>query len=263
VAFVLWQRAIGTDALVPFSLVRRTQVGASLEAFFLMMTTIVSVYYLPFWYQVNGSSAIQSGIDILPYTLSFMFGAVVSSGIALVTGRYRHLLFAGPLIAAVGAGLLMFITPSTSSSRLIIYQIILGYGLGFCFQWTYVAIQVEWADEPEQATRSSGVATFISLFGGITGLSVAGAVFNNRLVCELEQIPDFPFSLISALQESMLVVQTLPDDLRQEAMAAIVKALRIVFLIPLVAAILAAGSSLIVVNHNMKGRAVITGISDV
>jgi len=99
-----------------------------------MMSLIISTYYLPYFYQAKGSSASRSGINILPFMMSMVGGVLCGGGIAGRTGRYWHCLIVGPLIAAVGAGLLFTIDAQTPNSRVIGFQILLGFGIGLAYQ---------------------------------------------------------------------------------------------------------------------------------
>jgi len=154
-----------------------------------------------------------------------------------------------------GSALLFTVQASTSRAHMIGYQILLGCGLGSATQSTYVAIQADWADEAEMTTLASTVLSFISTFGGIIGLSIAGVIYDNRLGIELGTIPGLSSQLVSTLKESVTVIGTLPEPLREEVIAASVRALQPVFLIPLVCAALAIFSSCLVKNHNMLERA--------
>jgi hypothetical protein len=132
---------------------RRTQVGAGIAMFFMMVAFLVSpppsrrrcasltlvlhksiVYYAPLYFQVKGRTAAQSGIDIIPFMLAVVVASFVSGGIVNATGHYLSIIIIGPLIAAVGAGLLFTIKEGTSGAALIGYQIIFGAGLGLAFQ---------------------------------------------------------------------------------------------------------------------------------
>lgn len=125
--FIAWEHALGSRALLPFQILkRRTQYGACLEASWLLMAMITAIYYLPLWYQINGRTPIQSGIDILPFMLSFVVGSTLSATLTFITGRYWHVLVTTPLLGCVGAGLLFSVDAQTSSARLLGYQIILG-----------------------------------------------------------------------------------------------------------------------------------------
>jgi hypothetical protein len=110
--------------MLPLSLFRRrTQVGGGFAMFFVTITFLCSVLYLPLYYQsAKGRTAAESGIDIIPFMLSSVIAMLVSGGIVNVTGHYLTLLLIGPLIASVGAGLLFTIKEDTSSATLIGFQ---------------------------------------------------------------------------------------------------------------------------------------------
>jgi MFS family permease len=99
-----------------------------------MSAHIAAIYHLPFFYQAKGRSASQSGVDMFPYVLGMVF-ANVGTGIAVrKIGRYWQFMISGPIIGAVGAGLLYTINADTSNAKLIGYQIITGFGIGNTFQ---------------------------------------------------------------------------------------------------------------------------------
>lgn len=120
--------------MVPLHLLRRrTQVGAGIAVFLLMMTFISGTYYLPFFYQAKGRTASQSGIDIIPFMMAVVVGSALSGALANITGRYWYYLVAGPVLGAIASGLLFTIDAATRNSKLIGFQILLGFGLGMAF----------------------------------------------------------------------------------------------------------------------------------
>jgi hypothetical protein len=129
--------------MVPISLLRnRTVSGASISGFSVHILFGVAAAYLPLLYQSRGSSALQSGIDILPFMVSSV-GFVIIAGVAVKRiGYYKAWIVAGPWIAAVGSGLL---TDSRLLSReyLIGWQIIVGAGFGMAFQNTGESFEYE------------------------------------------------------------------------------------------------------------------------
>ncbi|EKM48939.1 uncharacterized protein PHACADRAFT_265966, partial [Phanerochaete carnosa HHB-10118-sp] len=260
VAFVVWEGLRGSKALVPYSIFhRRTQCGASLEAFWLLTSLIVSVYYLPLWYQVNGRSSEQSGINLLPLMLSFVVSSGVASYITTATGRYWHIMLVTPLLTVAGAALIFTSDASTSNAKLIGFQILMGVRQIFFFcgsyQSSFVAVQAEWADEVEETTRASAILMFISNFGGLIGLSVAGTIYNNRLSSELSRVQGLTPELVDALKQSVTVIATLPDGLREHVREASIRAITAIFLIPLICSALGAVCALAIRNHNVKERA--------
>lgn len=104
-AFSRWK--LGPRAIMPLHLFKRnTEIGASVQAFFVMTNLIVATYYLPYYYQASKNrTPTQSGIDILPLMLTIILSAAGSGAIINFTGRYIHFLRWGPLTSAVGAGL--------------------------------------------------------------------------------------------------------------------------------------------------------------
>jgi hypothetical protein len=66
--------------------------------------------------------------------LAVVVASFVSGGIVNAVGHYLSFIVIGPLIAAVGTGLLFTIKEGTSSAALIGYQILYGAGLGLAFQ---------------------------------------------------------------------------------------------------------------------------------
>lgn len=170
--FLSWEFYKGKRAMLPLSLFRRrTQVGSGLAMFFMMISFLSAVYYLPFFYQAKGKSAAQSGIQIIPFMLSAILASFLSGGFVNATGHYLSMLIVGPLVGAVGAGLLFTIDEYTSTGKLIGFQIIFGVGLGVAFQLPVMAVQAEYADEAELIPQASSLLTFLQLLGGVTGIA--------------------------------------------------------------------------------------------
>lgn len=259
ISFIVWEWHRGLHALVPFEYFkRRTQSGACLEGFFLLTALIVSIYYLPLWYQINGRSSVQSGIDILPLMLSYVVSSAFASGVTSITKRYWYLMFALPLTSIAGAALLFTVEATTASPKLLGYQILLGFGIGGSYQSTFVAVQAEWADKPQEVSRASAILTFLGYFGAIIGLSIAGTIFDNGLSTQLSRVTGLSSEVISAVKQSVTAIDSLPSDIRQEVMDAAALGLRPVFLIPLACAALSSISSLMIRDYNIRERARLT-----
>jgi MFS family permease len=122
--------------MVPLSLLRNRSVsGAAISGFFVHILFGVATTYLPLLYQSRGASALQSGIDILPFMVTSV-GLVIIAGLCVKRiGYYKVWIVAGPWIAAVGAGLLTNET-FLAKNYLIVCQVIVGAGFGMAFQNT-------------------------------------------------------------------------------------------------------------------------------
>ena len=247
---------MGTRAMMPLRMFkRRTQIGASGEAFFLMFIFIGSTYYLPFFYQSKGRTPTQSGIDIIPFMLSAVVGTAGSGAIINKTGRYWPFLVFGPLIAAPAGGLLFTVDVNTANAKLIGFQILLGIGTGVAFQNTIIAIQAEYADEPETIPQATSLVTFVQLVGGTVGIAISGTVFGTKLTSNLAQYAGvIPAETLAAVRQSVSVIFMLPKELQEPVVNAYVAALDYTFIVIVPATGLASLFALLIRNWNLKER---------
>ncbi|GAA5909666.1 hypothetical protein JCM5296_006726 [Sporobolomyces johnsonii] len=254
VLLVLFEwRLAGPTSILPLGLFKdRTQVGASLSAFFLMFTLLIGTYYLPIYYQsTRGVSATKSGIDILPFMLGVVFAAGISGGLVSYNGRYWYFLVAAPAFICIGSGLLYTITVDSTSARVAGYQILLAIGVGCVMQNTIIAVQADCPDERDVAQKTA-LVTFAQLVGGTIGIAIASSIFGNRLASALHEFaPDAPFDLV---RNSVDAIKTIAPDLQPGVRHAYVLALNRVFIIGVAAGGLASIVALPIRNLSVKGK---------
>jgi len=261
IMFMAWEFYKGKRAMLPLFLFRRrTQVGAGIAIFFMMISFLGATYYLPFFYQAKGKTAAQSGIQIIPFMLSAVICSFASGGLVNATGHYLTMIIIGPCIGAVGAGLLFTIDEFTSSGRLIGYQIIFGVGLGMAFQLPVMAIQAEYADEVELVPQASSLLTFLQLLGGVIGIAIAGTIFNNQLVKELATYASgLDPQVMQAVKQSVTVIFTLPASQQAPVVHSYVKALDYTFVLSVPTCVCASLAALLIKNWNLKHRGGVMG----
>lgn len=82
VVWFFWNRHMGKDAMLPPSLISRTEVWSSgIYQAFLMSAVYGAIYFLPIYFQaINAASPILSGVYLLPTILPQLFMAA-SSGV--------------------------------------------------------------------------------------------------------------------------------------------------------------------------------------
>ncbi|KAG8923237.1 hypothetical protein FRC02_011279 [Tulasnella sp. 418] len=137
IAFVAWEWYMDGHGVLPLEMFKSyTQIGACVEAFFIMLCLLVGAYYLPLYYQSSlEHSATRSGIDILPFMLAVVVGAGISGGVISKTGYPKPFLVGAPLIASLASGLIFWnLTETNNRSHLIGFQILLGVGVGGALQ---------------------------------------------------------------------------------------------------------------------------------
>ncbi|KAH9815249.1 major facilitator superfamily domain-containing protein [Melampsora americana] len=268
IIFLLWEwkgvdEKIGSS-LFPFRLfANRTQIGTCLQAFFVMLTMLTAVYFLPIHFEaVKNASATKSGIDLLPLMLSIVVSAGFAGFAISSTGYYWPALVVGPVLLTVGSGLLHTLDEFSNDGKLIGFQIIIGTGIGLVLQNVIVAIQANVREE--DVPQATSMVTFAQLIGGVIGIAVAQTIFGNALTTNLIKFaPDAPFALVRSSVES---IATLPDSIRPGVIHAYTNSLRqasrynlsalentAVYILGIPSGVAAFLSSFLVKSRNIKG----------
>ncbi|KAL8951374.1 MAG: hypothetical protein Q9222_002651 [Ikaeria aurantiellina] len=149
---------------------------------------MIWIYFLPIYFQaIFGSSAIRSGIQLLPLVLSVVVGSVVAGFLVTAIGYYTPFMITGSCIMAVGAGLCSTFGVDTGAPKWIGYQIVVGLGLGVGTQQGSVAAQ--------RVLNKADVPTGVSLMfyaqnlGGTVFVSAAQNVLSTNLMSNLVSFP--------------------------------------------------------------------------
>lgn len=197
-----------------------------------MTDALVTVYYIPIWFQsVKGVAAVESGIRLLPLMLGQVVASIFGGILNQTIGYYTPLGIAGACIMSVGAGLLTTLQVDTSEGKWIGYQLLYGFGMGLCFQTPNLATQTVLPkfDVP----MGLALMFFGQLLGAAVFVSVGENVLDNQLLQRLAGIPGFSKSLITSGGATSLL-DAVPTDRRGTVLTAYNEALREVFQIGLI-----------------------------
>lgn len=179
-AFLAWEHKVGSDALVPLALLRRRVIWTScLYMAFLIGGTMTTSYYFPVWFQaVHGESPVQSGVDMLPIIGTNTVVSMVTGGLISQIGYYTPFALASGLFNAIGSGLVTTLTPASSRSRRIGFQILQGMqGLGF--QVPVLAVQN--GVRREEVAVASALVVLAQNLSASVFLSLGEAIFSTEL----------------------------------------------------------------------------------
>jgi MFS family permease len=143
-----------------------------------------AVVFLPRWFQVvGGASATISGYEMLPLLTGIIISAVAAGQIVARTGRYRRLMFAAMVVAAVGLGLLTQLRADTPQPLLWAWMFVTGLGVGPMFAAFPLIVQ---SNVPvTQIGAASSSVSFFQQVGGTVGLAITGTVFASSMTREL------------------------------------------------------------------------------
>jgi EmrB/QacA subfamily drug resistance transporter len=174
-----------SEPLVPLSLFRNRSFTISVIAMFAAsMAFFAPIVFLPRWFQVvGGSSATQSGYQLLALLGGLIISAMGSGQIVARTGRYKLLALGGAITLGVGLFLLSNLRADTPLPVLFVWMFITGLGVGPMF--SIFTLVVQGAVAPRQIGTATSSLTLFQQLGGSVGLAIAGTIFGSRLVEEL------------------------------------------------------------------------------
>lgn len=200
ILFAISQLWIGEKATLPPPILKqRTVLSSCLFALFFGGAFFLLVYYVPIFFQsVEGSSAMKSGIQLLPMMLATVVSSVVIGGLITAAGYYTPFLIVSAAIAAIGTGLITLYDIDISTGKWIGYQIVVGAGVGAGFQVPMTAVQT--VLKPEDIPIGTAAVMFFQTLGGALFIAVGQSVFQNGLISGIvKYAPDVtPKAIIGA-----------------------------------------------------------------
>ncbi|WUW20496.1 MFS transporter [Streptomyces sp. NBC_01463] len=136
--------------------------------------------YLPTFLQmVDGATATESGLLMLPMMGGIVGASVVSGQLISRTGRYRVYPIAGSAVSAVGMWLLSRLETDTPRWEYSIAQAVLGLGIGLIMPVLVLAVQN--SVRPADLGTATSANNYFRQIGGSVGAAVFGTLFAGRL----------------------------------------------------------------------------------
>jgi MFS family permease len=180
----LWVESRAAEPIVPLDLFRnRTYSISMLAAFLASFGFFGAIIFLPRWYQVvNGSSATESGYQLLPLLAGLIIASVISGQFVSRTGRYKWLTVFSLGLVSLGLFLLTNLRADTPPPMLWLWQFICGLGIGPTMAVFTIIVQnsVPW----QKMGAATSNLTLFRQIGGTVGLAIAGTVFASTLRTE-------------------------------------------------------------------------------
>ncbi|HEX8496032.1 MAG TPA: MDR family MFS transporter [Actinomycetales bacterium] len=172
VGFILAERMMGEEALIPLRLFKDRTVGVSTVANVVIgMAMFGGISVLPLYLQiVKGSSPTAAGLQLLPLTLGIMTASILSGQIISRTGRYKVFPIIGTSLMLVGLILFSGVGADTPIWQTMVVMAIFGFGLGNNLQPLVLAIQN--VVSPRDIGVATSSATFFRQIGGTLGVAV-------------------------------------------------------------------------------------------
>ncbi|GJC84912.1 efflux pump dotC [Colletotrichum liriopes] len=213
-----------------------SNVAAFATAFCHAFAFISGSYWLPLYFQgVQGVSSLLSGVYLLPYVLSLSLMSAVAGVLIRKTGNYLYLIIGGMFVSTLGFGLFYNLPLDRNFTKIILYQIVAGLGIGPNFQSPLIAVQT--SVEPRDIAAATSAFGFIRQMGTSISVVIGGVVFNNEMQKQYPRLreqlgPDLANMLSgSSAASSVGVVADLQGEEGQIARGAYLTSLRTMYIV--------------------------------
>ena len=185
-SWLQWKK--GDDATLPPPILKQRSIisGAFFAGCCTASFTIVEYYMVIYFQTVRGYTPLHSGLLSLPQVIGLCIACLLAGAGTTLVGYYVPFMFVGTVFASIGTGLLTTLAVDATRAKLICFQALLGFGVGFGIQGPQVAAQTVLAE------KEVSIGISLVMFGhGITPaiMTVAAqAIFQNRLDVDLAKL---------------------------------------------------------------------------
>ncbi len=180
IAFVFVERKVSAPIL-PLHIFRNRNFSlVTVIGFLVGFVMFGSMTFLPLYQQtVQGASATNSGLLLLPMLLSMMTVSLIAGRVTTNTGKYKMFPIMGGALITIGLVLLAQMDTGTSRFTSGVYMAVLGAGMGFLMQMTMLIAQN--SVEMKDMGVGSSSATLFRTIGGSFGVAIFGAIFTHQV----------------------------------------------------------------------------------
>lgn len=179
--FCLWEWKGAKYPIMPVSLFGSITRASTLGIVFLHgFVFISSSYYLPLYFQaVRGSSPIISGVLLLPTAIALAITSVMTGVFIAKLGKFLPPIYFGFFMMTLGFGLFIDFDAHSSLTKLIIYQVIAGLGIGPIFQSPLIALQAH--INPRDIATATATLGFIRQLATSISVVIGEVVYQNQM----------------------------------------------------------------------------------
>ncbi|HEY0682569.1 MAG TPA: MDR family MFS transporter [Steroidobacter sp.] len=199
-AIFLWVETRAREPILPLRLFSiPTFRTATLGSFVMSMAFLGVVMFMPLYMQVvQGVSAMQSGVALLPLMIALIVSSIGSGRIVHRTGKYKLLMVTGGIVLFAGVISLTGITADTTQTDLTWRLVLTGLGLGPA--QTLFSLVIQNAAPVHQVGVATSMSQFSRQMGSTVGVAIFGTFLTHALTSELpKHVPQLPGNNISQL----------------------------------------------------------------
>lgn len=181
IGFILVERAMGDDALIPLKLFKNSTFRvATILGVLVGFGMFGAMMTVPLFLQlVEGATPTESGLLMLPMILGLMISSIASGQIIARTGKYKAFPIVGTFLLLSGFFYFSFATADKPVWWMMGGMLLVGLGLGQLMQTLTIASQN--AVEARDIGVATSSSTFFRQIGGTLGTAVIFSVLYTRI----------------------------------------------------------------------------------
>jgi EmrB/QacA subfamily drug resistance transporter len=213
-AIFIWVERRASAPILPLHLFAiPTFRTAALGSFVMSMAFLGVVMFMPLYMQVvQGVTATQSGLSLLPLMGALIVSSILSGRIVARFGKYKLLMIAGGVVLFAGVIALTGINADTTQHDLSWRLVLTGIGLGPA--QTLFSLVIQNAAPSTEVGVATSMSQFSRQMGSTVGVAIFGTFLTHALTAELpKHVPQLPgapnmqIDLAHAQSEAMNVDQ--------------------------------------------------------
>ncbi|KAL9597814.1 MAG: hypothetical protein Q9219_004891 [cf. Caloplaca sp. 3 TL-2023] len=212
--FVYVEKNVATEPIIPVQLLlNQTVLAACLTSWFFSMAQLALTFYAPIFFQVQGRSAREAGLLLIPTSVGAAVGGIASGMMIRASGRYYLLNMAVQVLFLLPLGLATRFDLATPTVLPIIYFFFTGLAYAGKLTVTVTAL-IAAVEQKHQAVVTSASYACRGT-GSAIGIAVCSLVFQNILKRRLwEEFghEEGAASIIGRLRDNLREIKYLPND---------------------------------------------------
>lgn len=169
----------GENAYVRPRLAKNRSIAASMACNFAIAGayfTVISI--LAYYFQIRGSSALRSGVQLLPMISGVVTALVVGGALGPVVGYTNPFTLIGMVIMTIFLGVLTLMDAGTSTAYWAGVTFAFGFGSGLCFMMPFLLAQTVLA--PADLEIGTAMVLFMQTLGGAITFAIGQAIYQNK-----------------------------------------------------------------------------------
>ncbi len=179
--FIVNEWKFATNPIVPLRLFSSTSTAAAYSVFACNSYVFIGLaYYLPLYSQsVLGADAQTSGLYLMPLIISSSLSAAFAGVFIRQTGRYLPVMYVAQAILVLGTGLFLDLEFEKNLTKLFIFEILVGIGVGMSIEAPILAAQAA-TTVRDTAAVTATMGFFRSIATAIS-VVIGGVIFQNEM----------------------------------------------------------------------------------